>query len=130
MLRLRCRGAGLAGLTQFGALGTVDPSQGSDLQLIAIVVAVVGGTSLLGGRGSVLGSAMGALIVAAAYTGLVEAGLSATWFESFIGAVLLLAVIIVILSSGAGPASAVSSDERACRGFRTTVATRGDGRLR
>jgi ribose/xylose/arabinose/galactoside ABC-type transport system permease subunit len=98
---LSAMGAGLAGLTQFGALGTVDPSQGGDLQLVAIVVAVVGGTSLFGGRGSVLGSTLGALIIAAAYTGLIEAGLSATWFESFIGAVLLLAVVIVVFSEGA-----------------------------
>jgi ribose/xylose/arabinose/galactoside ABC-type transport system permease subunit len=94
-------GAGLAGLTQFAALGTVDPAQGGDLQLVSIVVAVVGGTSLLGGRGSVLGSTLGALIIAAAYTGLIEAGLSATWFVSFIGAVLLLAVVIVVFSEGA-----------------------------
>jgi simple sugar transport system permease protein len=98
---LSAMGAGLAGLTQFGALGTVDPAQGGDLQLVVIVVAVIGGTSLLGGRGSVLGSTLGALIIAAAYTGLIEAGLSATWFESFIGFVLLLAVVIVVFSEGA-----------------------------
>jgi simple sugar transport system permease protein len=98
---LAAAGAGLAGLTQFAALGTVDPAQGGDLQLVAIVVVVVGGASLLGGRGSVLGSTLGALIIAAAYTGLIEAGLSATWFESFIGAVLLVAVVIVAMSSGA-----------------------------
>ena len=48
--------AAFTGIIQFGSFGSATPTQGSDLALTAIVVAVVGGASLLGGRGSIMGA--------------------------------------------------------------------------
>jgi len=86
--------AGLTGIIQFGSLGSATPTQGSDLALTAIVVAVVGGAALAGGRGSILGAMLGALVLGMSYTGLILMGVSSTWFTSFVGFVLLFAVIV------------------------------------
>jgi ribose/xylose/arabinose/galactoside ABC-type transport system permease subunit len=86
--------AALTGIIQFGSFGSATPTQGSDLALTAIVVAVVGGGSLMGGRGSVIGALLAAIVLGMSYTGLVLSGVSTTWFQSFVGFLLLFAVII------------------------------------
>lgn len=86
--------AAFTGVVQLAAFGSAQPTQGSDLALTAIVVAVVGGGSLLGGRGSILGSLLAAIVLGMSYTGLVMSGVSTTWFQSFVGFLLLFAVVI------------------------------------
>ena len=85
--------AAFTGIVQFGSFGSASPTQGSDLALTAIVVAVVGGGALMGGRGSIIGSLLAALVLGMSYTGLVLSGVSTTWFQSFVGFLLLFAVI-------------------------------------
>lgn len=92
----------LTGIIQFGSFGSATPTQGSDLALTAIVVAVVGGASLMGGSGSILGALLAALVLGMSYTGLVLSGVSTTWFQSFVGFVLLFAVIINLRTRGLG----------------------------
>lgn len=94
--------AALTGIIQFGSFGSATPTQGSDLALTAIVVAVVGGGSLMGGRGSIMGAVLAAIVLGMSYTGLVLSGVSTTWFQSFVGFLLLFAVIINMRLAGLG----------------------------
>ncbi|MBV9244626.1 MAG: ABC transporter permease [Methylobacteriaceae bacterium] len=86
--------AAFTGIVQFGSFGSATPTQGSDLALTALVVAVVGGGSLMGGRGSIVGALLAAIVLGMSYTGLVLSGVSTTWFQSFVGFLLLFAVIM------------------------------------
>jgi simple sugar transport system permease protein len=94
--------AAFTGIIQFGSFGSATPTQGSDLALTAIVVAVVGGGSLMGGRGSVIGALLAAVVLGMSYTGLVLSGVSTTWFQSFVGFLLLFAVIINLRTESLG----------------------------
>jgi simple sugar transport system permease protein len=58
-----------------------------------IVVAVIGGCLLTGGYGSAIGAAIGAVVYAVAEHGIVLAGWDAPWFEAFLGALLLMALL-------------------------------------
>ena len=98
--------AAFTGIIQFGSFGSATPTQGSDLALTAIVVAVVGGGSLMGGRGSIMGALLAAIVLGMSYTGLILSGVSTTWFQSFVGFLLLFAVIINQRTAGLGASSA------------------------
>ena len=67
--------AGFAGLVLASRLGAANPSQGIGIEFDGIAAAVVGGTSLAGGRGNVWGTFMGAVIIAILRNGLNMAGL-------------------------------------------------------
>ena len=94
--------AAFTGIIQFGSFGSATPTQGSDLALTAIVVAVVGGGSLMGGRGSIMGALLAAIVLGMSYTGLILSGVSTTWFQSFVGFLLLFAVIVNQRTAGLG----------------------------
>eukprot|EP01034_Spumella_vulgaris_P034915 gene34915-43053_t len=67
--------AGLAGLMQSARLEAADPNAGTGMELQVIAAVVIGGTSLMGGRGSVVNTAFGVLIIAvleAGYTSVCE----------------------------------------------------------
>ncbi|MEW1861726.1 ABC transporter permease [Streptomyces sp. NPDC088194] len=85
--------AALASLTQTGRLGAVQPSIGQGYELTVVTAVVLGGTSLFGGRGSVTGTVLGALVLTTAQTGLVFSGASPYVFDIVRGAVLLVAVL-------------------------------------
>jgi ribose transport system permease protein len=68
--------AGLAAAFDCARLGSVDPNAGAGIELSAIAAVVVGGTSLMGGRGSVLGSFLGVLIISTLGAGLANLGAS------------------------------------------------------
>jgi hypothetical protein len=63
-------------------------------ELIAIAMAVIGGTLLTGGYGSVLGTVLGAFMYAIVSTGLLLIGLQGYWVNIFLGIVVLVAVLI------------------------------------
>jgi ribose transport system permease protein len=85
--------AAVASLTQTARLGAVQPSIGDGYELTVITAVVLGGTSLFGGRGSIIGSVLGALVLTSAQTGLVFSGASPYVFDIVRGGVLLIAVI-------------------------------------
>jgi simple sugar transport system permease protein len=85
--------AAVASLTQAGRLGAVQPSIGQGYELTVITAVVLGGTSLFGGRGSITGTVLGALVLTTAQTGLVFSGASPYVFDIVRGAVLLVAVL-------------------------------------
>lgn len=85
--------AAVASLTQAGRLGAVQPSIGQGYELTVVTAVVLGGTSLFGGRGSITGTVLGALVLTTAQTGLVFSGASPYVFDIVRGAVLLVAVL-------------------------------------
>ncbi|MBV9999573.1 MAG: ABC transporter permease [Verrucomicrobia bacterium] len=86
--------AGLAGLVSLGYLKTVTPTQGTGLELEAIAAAVIGGTSMAGGVGSIVGTFIGTFIMAEVRTGLVLLGTDAYIQDAFVGLVIAFAVIV------------------------------------
>lgn len=86
--------AGLGGLFQVGHLGSADPNAGGGLELAAIAAVVVGGTSLMGGRGSVVNSFFGVLIIAVLQLGLAQVGASEPVKRVVTGVVIVAAVIL------------------------------------
>jgi simple sugar transport system permease protein len=76
------------------AFNTVQSGQGVGNEFIYIIAAVVGGALLTGGYGSAAGSAIGAFIFGMTVQGIVYAGWDANWFRFFLGAMLLLAVLV------------------------------------
>jgi ribose transport system permease protein len=85
--------AGLAGIFFTARLGTADPNAGVGFELQAIAAVVVGGTSLLGGRASVVGSLLGVLIIAVLGSGLAQAGAQEPTKRLVTGAVIVAAVV-------------------------------------
>ncbi|MEM4666841.1 MAG: ABC transporter permease, partial [Thermofilum sp.] len=86
--------AGLAGLIAFSRFRIVDPTLGIGLELEAITAAVLGGCLLSGGYGSVVGTFLGAVLVAMTRVGLVLAKAPAYWYTAFIGILLIVATVI------------------------------------
>jgi ribose transport system permease protein len=85
---------GVAGLMQFSRLTQGDPSGANGLELDIIAAVVIGGASLSGGTGSVLGSMIGALIMAVLRNGSSQMGWPTYMQEIIIGAVIILAVAL------------------------------------
>jgi ribose transport system permease protein len=83
---------GLAGCVLIGSGGLVQQNAGSGLELRVIAAVVIGGTSILGGRGSVLGTLLGALLVGTVTSGITLLGWRSELTELFIGAFILIAV--------------------------------------
>jgi simple sugar transport system permease protein len=73
---------------------SVQSGEGVGKEFIYIIAAVVGGCLLTGGYGSVVGSAIGALIFGMTQLGVVYAHWNADWFKAFLGVMLLLATIV------------------------------------
>lgn len=92
--------AGFSSVISMAFLKTITPTQGDGLELQSIAAAVIGGTSMSGGVGSIAGTLVGAFIMAEVRTGLVLMGTDAYVQDAFVGLVIALAVIInVRLSS-------------------------------
>ena len=85
--------AGFAGLIQVLRLGSPLPSIGEGMELQAVAAAVIGGTALTGGVGTVLGAIIGATLIRAIDNGLVLTRVDANWFKFAIGALLIFAVV-------------------------------------
>lgn len=86
--------AGLGGIFNAAYLGSADPNAGIGLELSAIAAAVIGGTSLMGGRGSVIGAFAGVLIIAILQSGLAQIGVTEPTKRMITGAVIIIAVLI------------------------------------
>jgi ribose transport system permease protein len=86
--------AALGGIIVTARLDSAQPNAGTSYELDAIAAVVIGGTSLSGGKGSVWGTVMGAIIIGVLNNGLVLLNVSPFWQQVVKGAVILLAVII------------------------------------
>lgn len=83
---------GVAAWVLIGRVGSVSPQAGFMANLNSITAVVIGGTSLFGGRGSVYGTLMGALIVGIFRNGLSVAGVQTLWQQLAIGLLVIAAV--------------------------------------
>lgn len=86
--------AALAGLLITSELGAAYPDTGNTYELNAIAAAVLGGTSLMGGRGSIVGTVIGAFVIGFLADGLTLVGVSAFWQLVIKGSVIVLAVVL------------------------------------
>jgi simple sugar transport system permease protein len=82
------------GMHTLFAFNTVQSGQGIGNEFLYIIAAVVGGCLLTGGYGSAIGAAIGAFIFGMTTQGIVYAGWDPSWFRFFLGAMLLLAVML------------------------------------
>ncbi|MBQ9400612.1 MAG: ribose ABC transporter permease [Bacteroidales bacterium] len=89
----------VAGLLVTARLDSAQPNAGAGYELDAIAAVVIGGTSLSGGRGSIAGTVVGALIIGILNNGLVLLDVSPFWQQVIKGFVILGAVIIDKFSS-------------------------------
>jgi fructose transport system permease protein len=94
---------GVAALLSVARTGVGDPNAGQTENLDAITAVVIGGTSLFGGRGSVLGSLAGAVVVGVLRNGLTLLGLPSIYQVLITGVLVILAVAIDQISRKAGP---------------------------
>lgn len=88
-----------AAWAQLGRMPTSDPNAAVGLELSAIAACVIGGTSLMGGRGTVIGTFLGVLIIQTLQTGLAQIGVRDENKQIITGAVIILAVSIDALRS-------------------------------
>jgi ribose transport system permease protein len=86
--------AGLGGVFYTSRLGSSDPNAGAGLELSAIAAVVIGGTSLMGGRGSVINTFFGVLIIATLEAGLAQVGASEPMKRVVTGLVIVGAVTL------------------------------------
>jgi ribose transport system permease protein len=86
--------AAVAGISYCAQLSAADPNAGNGFELAAIAAVVIGGTSLMGGRGSVINSLFGVLVIAVLETGLAQIGAQESVKRMVTGAVIIVAVIV------------------------------------
>jgi len=89
---------GLASVVYMARVGVVQASSGGELTLGAIAAVVVGGSSITGGRGSVLGTFWGVLFIAVLQNGVVLSGVPPLWNGVLVGAFILLAVAVDVMT--------------------------------
>ena len=85
--------AGFAGMIQSLRLNSFLPSIGEGMELQAVAAAVIGGTSLAGGIGSILGGLIGATLIRVIDNGMVMSQVNGSWFKFAIGALTIFAVV-------------------------------------
>ncbi|UZX05038.1 ABC transporter permease [Arthrobacter sp. CDRTa11] len=88
---------GLAGVIIAARLNSAQPGQGMGYELQAIAAVVIGGTSLAGGKGSIVGTVIGALIMSVLTNGLRVISVPQEWQNVAIGVVILVAVYLDML---------------------------------
>ncbi len=86
--------AGMGGIIVTSRLDSAQPNAGLSFELDSIAAVVIGGTSLSGGKGTIMGTVQGALIIGILNNGLVLLNVSPFWQQIIKGLVILLAVVI------------------------------------
>jgi len=94
--------AALAGLVIAARIGSGDPQSGSQFTLASITAVVVGGTSIFGGRGTMIGTLLGAVIVVLMKNSLNQLHVTAYYQYIWTGALMLFAVAAYSIPEGAG----------------------------
>ena len=84
----------LVAILQVVNFGGADVLRGTGQEFQAIIAVVIGGTLLTGGYGSPIGAVFGALIFGMVRQGIVITGVNADWFQVFLGAMLIVAVLV------------------------------------
>jgi len=88
--------AAFAGIVLMGRIDSAQAIIGTNMEIHTIAAVIIGGTSLFGGRGSIGGSVIGAVILAVIANGLILAGVSFFWQQVVTGLIIILAVTLSI----------------------------------
>ena len=83
-------------------LGTGEPTAGQGYELNAIAAAAIGGTSLSGGKGTMLGTLLGAILLSALKVGLIVAGVDTFWQYIATGLIIVVAAYFEVIQSKIG----------------------------
>lgn len=89
--------AALSGMILLARLGSGEPTAGQAYELNAIAAAAIGGASLAGGKGNILGTVLGALLLSALKVGLVVIGVDAFWQYIATGAIIVVAAYFEVI---------------------------------
>lgn len=84
----------VAGYVSVARFSSVDALRGTGMELEVVLAVVVGGASLNGGYGSIIGAALGVLIIGMIQQGLILMGISVYWYQAGIGLLLIVAAIV------------------------------------
>lgn len=91
---------GISGILMSSRLSAAQPTLGQGYEMYAIAAAVIGGTSLRGGRASVFGAVIGAVTIQTIFNGLTVMGVQDQWQKVVLGVVVLVAVLVDIMRRG------------------------------
>lgn len=91
--------AAVGGIIMAARFGAVDPNYGTDYEMSTLAAVVIGGTAMTGGKGTILGTAIGVIFMGVLSNGLDITGVSPYWQGVATGIVLILALLIERLSS-------------------------------
>lgn len=94
LFMLTAASAWLVATIQVIAVGSADTLRGELREFYAIIAVVIGGTLLTGGYGSAIGAVFGALIFGMVQQGIIFTGIDSDWFLAFMGAMLIIAVLV------------------------------------
>ena len=83
----------IAGLIVVARLGSGQPSAGQNFEMDCITAAVVGGTSMSGGRGKILGTVVGVLLLTVLTNGMTLVGINTYWQQVFKGVIIVVSVL-------------------------------------
>lgn len=85
--------AGLGGILMASRFGAVDPNYGTDYEMNTLAAVVVGGCSMTGGKGTIIGTAVGVFVMGVLNNGLDISGVSPYWQQVAVGIVLIVALL-------------------------------------
>ena len=91
--------AGLSSIITVGRLNSAQPWAGLNMEFDAITAVILGGTSLFGGRGTLLGTVLGVILMAFIVNGLILSGINPFWQNFLRGAILITVVVADALSN-------------------------------
>jgi simple sugar transport system permease protein len=86
--------AGFSGCMGTARVYSVNPTIGFDLMFNSMAAAIIGGCLITGGRGSIVGTFLGVILLSSVSSGLILAGASPYWYRAFVGAIILGVVLI------------------------------------
>ena len=85
--------AGLGGILMASRFGAVDPNYGTDYEMNTLAAVVVGGCAMTGGKGTIIGTAVGVILMGVLNNGLDISGISPYWQGVAVGIVLIVALL-------------------------------------
>ena len=86
--------AGLAGVLHAARYATISSNAGAGLELNAVAAAVIGGVAVTGGSGTVVGAALGAVLLATVNRALPTLGIADSWQQAVVGALVIGAIVL------------------------------------